>query len=216
LKRSRFARRQEEGPRREPTAEERAAFDELLLGEDLEAAEAQALDYALGLTGKNETMARQMVLHARTLLWERCSWKPDKAPLGAYLCGIIRSERGHDARHGAIVHRHEVEYFTEVATLDGPDARSPEQLALEEEERLDDRDAARAELKKFEDHFVSTRDEVNLDWIKYSLEGIEDLAEMAKLSGRDVKEFYRARDRRVRYVERLLAEKRGEPQDDEE
>jgi len=57
---------------------------------------------------------------------------------------------------------------------------------------------------------------VNLDWIKYSLEGIEDLAEMAKLSGRDVKDFYRARDRRVRYVERLLADKRGEPQDDEE
>ena len=204
------------GKAKEPTAAEREHFEELLLGEDLEAALAAAYDYALGRTRKNETMAMELVRTARNLLWERCSWDPDQCTLQAYLIGVVRTESSNEARRGRKERENEVEYLTEVATLDGADTRSAEQLALEEEERMGDRDAAAAELKKLEDHFTATRDDVNLDCIKYSLEGIDDLSEMAKLSGRNVKEFYRARDRRMRYVERLLADKRGEPQDDEE
>ena len=204
------------GKAKEPTAAERERFDELLLGEDLEAALAAAYDFAHGLTGKNDAMAKGLVRSARNLLWERCSWDPDQCTLQAYLVGVVRSEWSTEARRVRKERANAVEYLTEVATLDGADTRSAEQLALEQEERLDDRDAAAAELEKLKEHFVATGDEVNLDWIKYSLEDIDDLAEMAKLSGRDVKEFYRARDRRVRYVERLLADKRGEPQDDEE
>ena len=207
-KRLRFRwKRQEEGPRREPTAQERAAFDELLLGEDLEAALVKALDYAMTLTRKNETMARQLVLHARTLLWERCSWNPDKVPLGAFLCGIVRSEWSHEARRAVTERKNEVEYLTEVDTIDGSAVRSPEDLLVADEESDEGRAAAAAELEKLDAHFAATGDEVNREWIEHSLAGIDDLAEMARLSGRKVEEFYRARDRRVRYVERLLREK---------
>ncbi len=180
----------------------------MLLGEDLEAAEVQALDYALGLVGKNETMARQMVLHARTLFWERCSWQPEKCPLGAFLCGIVRTEWSNEARRGVLERKNEVEYLTEVDTLDGSDARSPEELLVEHEQSEEGRQQAAREIGKLEAHFVEVGDEVNVDWIKHSLAGIDDPARMAELSGRRVEEFYRARDRRVRYVQRLLQEKK--------
>ena len=211
-----FRWRKKRAPRSEPTAEQREAFDELLLGEDLEAAEMAAFEYALSLTGKNEAMATQLVKSARTLMWERASWDPDQCTLQAYLVGVVRTEWSNESRRARKERENEVEYLTEVATLDGPDARSPEQLAMEEEERLENRDAAAAELEVFRQHFVDTRDEVNLKWIQFCLEGIEDPAKMAEATGWDVKEFYRARDRRVRYVERLLRDKRGEDDDDEE
>ncbi len=203
-----FQRKPQQRRQAEPTAAEREAFDELLLGEDLESALAQALDNALKLTGKNETMARQLVLQARTLLWERCTFHPDKAPLGAFLSGIVRSLWSTEARRAVTERENEVDYLTEVVTLEGADAKSPEQLLVADEESEAARAEAAAELEKLKAHFVATGDEVNLAWIRYSLEGIDDLAEMARLSDRKVEEFYRARDRRVRLVQRLLREKK--------
>ena len=203
-----FQRKPQQRRQAEPTAAEREAFDELLLGEDLESALAQALDYALKLTGKNETMARQLVLQARALLWERCTWSPDKAPLGAFLSGIVRSVWSTEARRAVNERDNEVDYLTEVVTLEGADAKSPEQLLVADEGSEAARAEAATELEKLKAHFVATGDEVNLDWIRYSLEGIDDLAEMARLSDRKVEEFYRARDRRVRLVQRLLREKK--------
>ncbi len=198
-----FRRRRESKARREPTAAERAAFDEMLLGEDLEAAEVQAYDYALRLARKNPTMARQLVLQARTLLWERCTWTPETAPLGATLCGIVRSLCSTEARRAVTERENEVEYLTEVETIDGSTAKSPEDLAVRDEESGAARDDAARELDKLRAHFVETGDAVNLLWLDYSLEGIDDLAEMVARSGREAQEFYRARDRRVRYVQRL-------------
>jgi hypothetical protein len=202
-----FRRKPQERRQREPTAAEREAFDELLLGEDLEGACVQALDYALGLTGKNETMARQLVLHARTLLWERCSWNPDKVTLGAFLCGIVRSERSTEARRAVNERGNEVEYLTELVTLEGADAKSPEELLATDEESEAARAEAAQKLEELKAHFVATGDEVNLDWIGHCLDGIDDLAEMARLSGRKVEDFYRARDRRVRLVQSRIREK---------
>jgi hypothetical protein len=202
-----FQRKPQQRRQGEPTAAEREAFDELLLGEDLEGALAKALDYALRLTGKNETMARQLVLQARTLLWERCSWNPERGELGEYLCGVVRSVRSTEARRGVTERENEVEYLTEVDTIDGSHAKSPEELHTADEESEAARDEAAAELEKLRARFIANGDEVNLDWIKYSLEGIEDLAEMVRLSGRKIEDFYRARDRRVRLVQRMLREK---------
>ena len=64
-KRVPFRWKKKRAPRPETTAEQRAAFDELLLGEDLVAAEMAAFEYALSLTGKNEAMATQLVKSAR-------------------------------------------------------------------------------------------------------------------------------------------------------
>lgn len=53
-------------------------------------------------------------------------------------------------------------------------------------------------------------------WLDLSLQGFEDPAEMARITGRDVKHFYRAVDRRKRHVQRLLAAKRKGRKEDEE
>ncbi len=191
----------------EPTPEERAAFEEMLLEHDLEGARLVALAFAMKRTRRNEHMARQLVDRACTLLWERCSWDPETVPLGAALCGIIRSEGSNDARAGTKEREREVGYLTEVDTLEGSSARSPEELAVAHEESRDGQEAAAARLEELRAHFVETGDDVNLDWIKFSLDDIEDPAEMARLSGRTPEDFYRARDRRVRYVKRRLEKK---------
>jgi DNA-directed RNA polymerase specialized sigma24 family protein len=197
-----FRWRRDSKARHEPTAAERAAFDEMLLGQDLESAEVQAYDYALRLTGKNPTMARQLVLQARTRLWERCSFDPQKAPLGAFLCGVVRSLWSTEARRAVTERDNEVEYLTEVDAVEGSNAKSPEDMHVAREESLEARDDAARELDALRAHFVEAGDEVNVLWLQYSLDGIDDLAEMAAKSGRKVEEFYRARDRRVRYVKR--------------
>jgi hypothetical protein len=201
------------GAHREPTAAERAAFEEMLLGHDLEGAQLQAMAFALKRTRKNETMARQLVLRARTLLWERCTWNPAKVGLGRYLRGLIRSEISHEAEKEVTRRDEEQEYLADFQTTEGRHARSPEDLAVACEESEDGRKEAARELETLKAHFVANGDAVNLLWIQYSLDEIDDPAEMARLSGRDVTEFYRARDRRVRLVQRMLAAKRGSPKD---
>lgn len=202
-----FKWKHEPGRRREPTAEERARFEEMLLEHDLEGALLGALAYAMKLTGKDATAARHLVLRARTALWERCSWDPESAPLQAYLCGVVRSERSNDARAATKEREREVEYLTEVETLEGAHGKSAEEQIVAHEESVAGREEATRGLAELEAHFVETGDEVNLDWIKHSLDGVEDPGEMARLSGRRVEDFYRARDRRVRYVQRVLARK---------
>jgi DNA-directed RNA polymerase specialized sigma24 family protein len=197
-----FRWRRDNKPRHEPTAAERAAFDEMLLGQDLESAEVQAYDYAFRLTRRNPAMAKQLVLQARTRLWERCTFDPKKAPLGAFLCGVVRSVWSTEARRAVTQREREVEYLTEVDTLEGSNAKSPEDLHVARDESTEARDEAARELDELRAHFVDTGDEVNLLWLQYSLDGIDDLPEMVAKSGRKVEEFYRARDRRVRYVKR--------------
>jgi len=195
---------------REPTAEQRAAFEEMLLEQDLEGALLAAMEYAMNLTRDNETMARELVLRARTRLWEQCSWDPQKAPLAAALCGMVRSERSNDARRGDRSRKREAAYVTEVETLDGAAAKSAEELAVANEQREEERGQAAGRLEELRARFVAAGDEVNVLWIEYSLDGVEDPAEMARRSGRDVKDFYRARDRRVRLVQRMRAAQREE------
>ncbi len=86
--------------------------------------------------------------------------------------------------------------------------RKPEQLLAADEESEAARAKAAQELDELKARFAENGDEVNLAWIGYSLDGIDDLAEMARLSGWKVQEFYRARDRRVRLVQRMLTEKK--------
>ncbi|HTQ42862.1 MAG TPA: hypothetical protein VMI75_08935 [Polyangiaceae bacterium] len=194
--------------RGEPSAEQRARFEEMLLEHDLEGARLQAMAYAMKLTKKNVAASRQMVDDACRILWERCSWDPDKVGLGAYLCGVVRSERSHAAEAGITERENEVEYLTEVATLEeGTPGRSPEDLMVAYEESVEGREKASGELAAMRAHFEATGDAVNLEWIQYSLDDVDDLEEMARRSGRRVEEFYRARDRRVRYVQRLQAKK---------
>jgi hypothetical protein len=201
-----------QAPRRgPPTAEERARLEERLLEHDLEGALIVAMNCAMKKTRDNEMMARQLVMRARAKLWERCSWDPKKVKLDKYLCGVIRSEVSHDAETEATRREEESEYLAEAETIGGRYEPSPEDLAVRHEESGETRGEAVRELDKLRAHFVAAGDEVNVLWIDYSLEGIDEPAAMARLSGRDVKEFYRASDRRVRLVQRMLAARRGGP-----
>jgi hypothetical protein len=61
------------------------------------------------------------------------------------------------------------------------------------------------QLESLRAAFVAAGDEINLLWLDYRLAGIAEPAEMERLSGRDVGEFYRAADRRKRHTARLVA-----------
>jgi DNA-directed RNA polymerase specialized sigma24 family protein len=202
-----FRWRRTKQARHEPTDAERAAFDEMLLGEDLEGAEVRAYDYALRLTGKNPTMARQLVKQARTRLWERCSWNPKSCPLGAYLCGAVRSIWSTEARRAVNQRETEVEYLTELDPFQDAQGVSPEDMHVAREESLRARDQAARELAAFKAHFEESGDQVNVLWIEYALDGVDGVAEMVARSGLRPEDFYRAHDRRVRYVERLKEKK---------
>jgi hypothetical protein len=189
-------------------AARRARLEERLLEEDVEGAMLVALDFAFERT-ESLPYSRELVRRARTLLWERATWDPEKAPLAVYLCGVVRSEETHDTRATVTRAEKEAEAFEADDHLGETKAPSPETLAVEAEERAKARDDARGQLDELRRAFEDARDEVNLLWLGYRLEGVDEPAEMAALSGRDVSDFYRAADRRKRHVQRLLAAKRA-------
>jgi hypothetical protein len=180
--------------RREPTEDERAAFEDMLLGHDIEGACLQALRYALKRVRGNETMAQQMVDDALRLAWERCTWDPEKVPLGKYLAGVVRSEFSTQARDGVAEREREEEYLAQE-TLDGPGDASAERRGSEDE--------AVRKLAEMRATLEKRGDTVGLQAIDFMLDGVDEPAEMARRTGRRVEDFYRAADRRTRLVRQL-------------
>ncbi len=189
--------------RREPTEEERAAFEDMFLGHDLEGARLKALRYAMSRVRGNETMAGQMADDALRIAWERCTWDPKKVPLGEYLVGIVRSEFSHAARDGVAEREREEEYLIERETLDGPGDASAEQRAIEQQDRIESHDEAVRELGELRATLETRGDTVGLLALDLMLEGVDEPAEMARRTGRPVEDFYRAADRRTRLVRQL-------------
>ena len=197
--------------------DEHARFEELLVEHGIEGALVVAFNFAMNLTDDDERLSAELRDRALARLWEACSWSPHKdKPLGVVLCGLVRSEKSRDPRDDATRHEYEEAHATEEATLGGTHVKSPEEMALELEEADEARQKALGELEPLRREFVKAKDKTNLLWMKLRLEGYETPAEMAAVTGIDVKELYRAKDRRDRLVKRLLAAKRGKPQDDEE
>jgi DNA-directed RNA polymerase specialized sigma24 family protein len=190
--------------RAEPTEEQRAAFEERLLDEDIEGARLQAMSFAMDRL-RNKAMARQAADDAFRLCWERCTWDPKKVELGEYLCGVVRSEWSNLSRAGARERERAQGYHTERETLEGPGDPSIEQAAIELEESAEGEDEAVRTLSAIKAHFEKTGDTVNLERMGYMAGGIDSPAEMAKRSGRPVEDFYRAADRCARLVRKLRA-----------
>ena len=187
--------------------ERRRRFEALLIEHKIEEAYLIALAYAQDLT-KSRSRARELAMRARSLLWERCSWNPAKGPtLAVYLCGIVRSERSHDADKESTRSEYEAAYAEEMTVRHAQTEPSPEEAALETASRADAAEQIALLRRSFEDE----NDLVNLLWLDFALEGVEEPAEMARRSGREAKDFYRAADRRKRYVRRLLAAKQQAP-----
>ena len=186
----------------------REKLEEHLLGEDLEGAMVVAYEYAFALT-ESEGNARELVRRARTLLWERATWDWDEYTLREYLCGVVKSLFSNDARAAVLRAEKEGEVVAEAKHLGETRAQSPEQLAIDAEEREQRRATASGQLEELRRAFVRAGDKVNVQWLDFQLQGIEEPAEMAKLSRRNVRDFYLAADRRKRHVARILAERRA-------
>ena len=211
----------------------------LLRDHDFPGASLVALRFAYKLTRSREA-ARDLVgrMNLRLVRW---GWDPNAVSLVRRLCRLVWSEHTHQERETDVAVRAEQAFLHEqaveaeralqAAAVRGdrlplapplpaqPVAASTEQHAIRlEEEREQDARRAR-ELEKLhggvpalEALFRERKDEVNLLWLGYRLKGIHDPAEMARDSGRDVEEFYRAAPRRKRAVRKVL----GVPEDDEE
>jgi hypothetical protein len=191
--------------RREPTEEERAAFEEMLLGHDIEGARLRAMSYAMKLTRDNQTMSRQMADEALSICWERCLWDPERVTLGRYLVGIVRSQWSTAARDGATEREHEELYLAEMEALDGAAGASPEDAILDHAEHQESQADALHLLTAMRTHFEKNGDTVSLQRMDFMADEIDSPAEMARLSGRPVEDFYRAAERCARLVRKLRA-----------
>lgn len=183
------------------TEAERAYAEHLLRAHDFEGARRTALKFAYSLT-HNIDRSKEIVGRA-SLRLVRQGWDPNKVTLVRAMCRFTWSEFTHLKEETAAAKAAEERYLKELEATEGLHSPSVEEYM----ERLDAerREEARAMacIAELRAAFVAAKDDVNLIWLELSLEEIDDPAAMAKRSGRDVKEFYRAADRRKRHVRRL-------------
>jgi hypothetical protein len=202
------------------TDPERAELAALLRAHDFVGASLVALRFAFKLR-RSKPAAQD--LHGRAnLRLVRLGWDPLLISLLKCLCRYVWSEHTHEVRESAATRRAEEIFLREQGIHEGTSTRSAEDEATRIETERRDQERAMARLDELRAAFVAARDEVNLLWLDYMRKEISDPREMARLSGRDVKELYLAADRRKRHVKRLLAApptsevRAGAPKDQED
>ncbi|HEY8042590.1 MAG TPA: hypothetical protein VIF15_22465 [Polyangiaceae bacterium] len=190
------------------TDQEKADLAALLRAHDYVGARMAALRFASSRTGSLQA-AQDLVgrVDARLLQW---GWDPHDCPLKKRMCRMVWSVWTHELEASKAAERAAEMYLREEEAV-GPEGKA---AALRRKHR--EHSAELAELESLRASFLKAKDEVNLLWINYQLQGIEEPAEMARLSRRDVKEFYRATDRRKRHTDRLLAAQRGVKDNEED
>jgi hypothetical protein len=194
--------------------DERAYSEALLREHDFAGARLVALRFAFKLRrsieGAQDLMGRACVRLVRQ------GWDPNEVTLVKCLCRYVWSEAAHETRENETA-RHATEIFLrEMGETYGKSAPSPEDIAAEHQERFDARARAATQLEKLRFICEQEHDEVNLLWLKYAIQEMTALGEMARLSGRPVDEFYAAAKRRKTYVRRILAAERGAKKKTEE
>ena len=192
------------------TKEEKERLGRLLLEHDYEGARLIARNFARKLTRGRVADAEDLMGRVDLRLF-RQGWDPGEVTLVKRLCRLVWSEWTHEIE-SSIAGREAEERF--LAETQGPEGSTvTTHPAMVSRERA----AAEAKLDRVQAAFEEAGDEVNLLWLKYQREGIDDLQEMADDSGRDVKEFYRAADRRKRHLRGLVAKKKDDdaPKDEE-
>jgi hypothetical protein len=134
----------------------------------------------------------------------RQGWDPRVVTLAKCLCRFVWSEYTHAARE-YVATLEATEDFRREQAIQHSDALSVEdEIARVEAERREE-ERAKQQLDSLRAAFVAAGDAINLLWLDYRLAGVVEPNDMARLSGRDVGEFYRAADRRKRHTARLLA-----------
>jgi hypothetical protein len=189
------------------TDDEKRRFGELLREHDYPGARLVALRYAYKLT---QSRAAAMDLMGRVdLRLVRTGWDPREVALVKRLCRLVWSEQHHKEREDETARHAEQGFLRELEVTEGFVAPSIEHRAVAAETDASLRTKGQAKLEKLRAIFEEQKDEVNLIFLKRSLEGETDLRKMAAESHRDVREFYAAVKRRHTAVRRLLANERG-------
>jgi hypothetical protein len=199
--------------KRPMTVEESKAFGKLLPAHDYPGAYLVALRFARSLTRSNAA-AEDLVSRANVRL-VRWGWDPNEVALKKRMCRLVWSEWTHEKAETAKARHAEEVFFARQKAERGEATPSPEEIAqANAQQRKEEADQA-AYFDALRARFEKKKDEVNLLWLKYQLEEIEDPREMARLSGRDVGDFYMAAKRRKRITERLMGLGEGEKDDNE-
>jgi hypothetical protein len=189
------------------TSAENRALATLLRAHDFIGASIISLRFAFRLR-RNQAAAQDLQGRANLrLVCQGWDWKV--VTLVKALCRFVWSEHTNEKSETARTRKAEEVFLREQGIHSGTATPSAEVLALriETERREDERNTA--QLQSLRAALTEAKDEVNLLWLKYSLEKIGDLDEMARLSGRKVDEFYLAAKRRKRLVLRLAAAASG-------
>jgi hypothetical protein len=191
------------------TDDERAVFSALLREHDFVGACMIALRFAFKL--RRAVAAAQDLLGRAKLRLVRQGWDPNEVTLVKRLCRLVWSEHTNELSESATARKAEEIFLREQQ----PTAPSPEDLALRFEREREEEARATKHIDALRASFEAAKDEVNLLWLKYKLDDVDEPKEMALRSGLDPMEFYRAAERRNRHVMRLLAAQGGAKKDEE-
>ena len=193
------------------TEPEKNELSVLLRKHDFAGASLVSLRFAFKL--RRSRPAAQDLQGRANLRFVRQGWDPGVISLVKCLCRFVWSEHTHEKEKSATT-RKATETFLgadlhQGAGLHQGAAPSTEDriARLDTEEQEEAR--ARQRLDSLRAAFVAAGDEINLLWLDHRLAGIAEPSEMARLSGRDVDEFYSAARRRKRHTARLLAARSG-------
>ena len=163
-------------PRMEPDASgtpevsraERLRFEEMLLRQDLATAQRVALGYAFRRT-RSHVMAKQLHDDAFALVWERCSWDPEKGPRVAGLA-VRHHPQPAESREGERKYARDVEQKSLAEPSTSPDVvASPEALAWRSTRSARTTRGRPADQEWLRRAFEDAGDEVNLLWLKHAL-----------------------------------------------
>jgi hypothetical protein len=189
------------------TDDEKKRFGALLKEHDYPGARLVALRFAYKLT--RSRLAAQDLMGRVDLRLVTTGWNPLEVPLVNRLCRLVWSERHNKDREDESARHAEEGFLRELKVTEGLVVPSIEQRAVAAETEAGVVTKGQAQLEKLRVVFEQNKDEVNLFWLRRTLEGETDLAKMAAESGRDISEFYAATKRRRRAVQQLLANEHG-------
>jgi hypothetical protein len=189
------------------TDDEKRRLGALLREHDYPGARLIAMRFAYTLT-RNAARAQDLVGRVDLRLL-KYGWDPGEIALDKCLCRLVWSEWTRSGSASARVRRGEQGFQRELEISEGTAIPSIERRVVDAETDESVRTKGAAQIEKLRAVFEAQNDEVNLIWLKRSLEGQSDLGKLAAESGRDVTEFYAAAKRRGRAVQRLLASDRS-------
>jgi hypothetical protein len=188
------------------TEPEKKDLSALLGKHDFVGASLVSLRFAFKL--RRSKPAAQDLQGRANLRLVRQGWDPRAVTLVKCLCRFVWSEHTHEARENAAARKAE-EIFLREQGIDEGHAPSVEDRSMRAETEEQEEARAKQKLDSLRAAFVEAGDDVNLLWLDYRLAGVDEPSEMARQSGRDVGEFYRAADRRKRQTARWLAAQSG-------